>query len=122
MTPLQTFLDIATLLARRPFSFLEASEQTKIVSEAQAAVAKVKKTLVKDELEQTQAFAQIASLEAASNAQPFDEASFLQALRRLMAFYHQAAADEKTNSSSMSGALYQKQSRRSVNIICIWIS
>ncbi|MBI5794484.1 hypothetical protein HZA87_05415 [Candidatus Uhrbacteria bacterium] len=97
MTPLQTFLDIATLLARRPFVFLETSEQKKIISEAQSAVAKVKKTLVKDQLEQTQAFAQIASLESASNAQPFDEANFLQALRRLMAFYHQAEADEKTH-------------------------
>lgn len=97
MTPLHTFLDVSTALSRRPFVFLETDKQEGLTTEARKAVTKVKTILVKDHLEQTQAFAQIAALEVALNAQPFDEASFLQALRRLMAFYHQAKADEVTH-------------------------
>ena len=113
MSPLHTFLTVAQALAKQPAHFWAKEDQERLPKEAEAAIARLKKTLENKKLEDTIAYKTLITLQGAIVEGKIDELSFTQNLATLTDVYRQARAGEDTREliEELSGVVIKAKQR-----------
>lgn len=94
MTPLKTFSKIAKALSKSPMHFWDPQDQVTLLKETDEAAIRLKGTLEKKELTDTQAYKHLDILEKAVTEKDINELAFTQALANLVEVYRLAPPTE----------------------------